>query len=400
LTKKIIHIIRFIFKTIRITRIGLIYLCVFLSSFFRLRKFYLRNHIIGLISIHCDTGLGRVTQQLSDVVKMNFKSSTLFIANNSMSELKEYISLNSSINICVGNPDIFSPLFIKILGFSIFKKYNVGLWFWELENVPLPWRLSKNFFDEVWVQSDFVFNIFKSISDNVIKIPFYVEVESNLSITREKLNLPNGVFIFIFTFDFLSYYERKNPEAVIRAFVSAFEDREDVLLLIKTVNGNAKPEHKAKLSLIIESLSNVQFRDEFVSYDEQVGLIELSDCYVSLHRSEGLGLGMAEAMYLGKPVIATNYSGNLEFMNQSNACLVKFEMVPVSDENYIYGSGQKWAEPDVYDAASYMKRIVDDVSYRESLGRQAAIDMRNNFSKSKFEKIINQRLNEIIISRT
>ena len=320
------------------------------------------------------------------------------MANLSVWELKEYISLSPNIQIYVGNPDIFIPSFSKFLGYRIFKKYNIGLWFWELEYIPLPWRLSKRVVDEVWVQSEFVFNTFKSISDNVIKIPFYVEVESNPSLTREKLNLPNNVFIFIFTFDFLSYYERKNPEAVVRAFVSAFGDREDVLLLIKTVNGNAKPEYNDKLNRLTECLSNVEFRDEFLSYEEQVGLIALSDCYISLHRSEGLGLGMAEAMYLGKPVIATNYSGNLEFMNERNACLVKFDMVSVSNESYIYGRGQKWADPDTYDAANYMIRIIDDVTYRESLGRQASIDMRNNFSKSRFEKIVKQRLNEILIN--
>ena len=398
--KEIIRKNRFIYKPARIIHLGLIYLCIFLSSFFRSRKFYLRNHSIGLICGHRDTGLGRATQHLSDAIKKNFKSLPLFMANINLLELKEYISFNPNINIYVGNPDIFIPSFSKFLSFRIFKKYNVGFWFWELENIPSSWRLSKKVVDEVWVQSEFVFNAFKSISDNVIKIPFYVDVELNSSLTREKLNLPNGVFIFIFTFDFLSYYERKNPEAVVRAFVSAFGDREDVLLLIKTVNGKAKPEYKVKLSRITEGLSNVEFRDEFLSYEEHVGLIALSDCYVSLHRSEGLGLGMAEAMYLGKPVIATNYSGNLEFMNERNACLVKFDMVPVSNESYIYGSGQKWADPDTYDAANYMIRIIDDVTYRESLSRQASIDMRNNFSKSRFEKIINQRLNEILISHT
>ena len=396
--KEIIRKNRFIYKLARSVYLGLFYPLIFLSSFFRSRKFHLQNHSIGLICVHRDTGLGRAAQLLSDAIKKNFKSLPLFLANLSVRGIKEYIKLSPNINIYVGNPDIFITSFSKFLGFIIFKKYNVGFWFWELENIPLSWRLSKRIVDEVWVQSEFVFSAFKSISDNVIKIPFYVEVESNPSLTREKLNLPNGVFIFIFTFDFLSHYERKNPEAVVRAFVSAFGDREDVLLLIKTVNGNATPEYKVKLSRLTESLSNVEFRDKCLSYEEQVGLIALSDCYVSLHRSEGLGLGMAEAMYLGKPVIATNYSGNLEFMNERNACLVKFDMVSVSDDGYIYGSGQKWADPDTCDAANYMIRIIDDVAYRESIGRQASVDMRNNFSKSRFEKFVNQRLNEILIS--
>ena len=385
-------------ETLKKIRLCLAYLVVYLHSPLR-KVFYSKPKSgITIIGTHFESGLGQVVKLLYQSINEKFQRQLVYLYEK---KEKKYRQIQKNdINIIVGNPDLLMPSIRYIFGFSIFKKYNIGFWFWELDQLPYRWFLSRHLVDEIWVQSDFVFNAFKSISDNVIKIPFYVDVELNSSLTREKLNLPNGVFIFIFTFDFLSFYERKNPEAVVRAFVSAFGDREDVLLLIKTVNGNAKPEYKVKLSRITEGLFNVEFRDEFLSYEEHVGLIALSDCYVSLHRSEGLGLGMAEAMYLGKPVIATNYSGNLEFMNERNACLVKFDMVPVSDESYIYGSGQKWADPDTYDAANYMIRIIDDVTYRESLSRQASIDMRNNFSKSRFEKIINQRLNEILISHT
>jgi glycosyltransferase involved in cell wall biosynthesis len=121
-------------------------------------------------------------------------------------------------------------------------------------------------------------------------------------------------------------------------------------------------------------------------------LLSVIDCYVSLHRSEGLGLGMAESMYLGKPVIATAYSGKLEFMNEGNAALVSYELVPVKEGEYPFWRDQVWAEPNVAHAAQFMRKMVDEPNYRTSLGQQAAKYLREHHSYAQMGRAMQARL--------
>ena len=109
-------------------------------------------------------------------------------------------------------------------------------------------------------------------------------------------------------------------------------------------------------------------------------LVRCCDCFVSLHRSEGFGRGMAEAMYLGKPVIGTGYSGNLDFMNEENACLVRYKLKDVEEGQYPYGEGQVWAEPDMDHAMYLMQKLLADRDYGRKLGSVASRHMRQFFS--------------------
>jgi glycosyltransferase involved in cell wall biosynthesis len=302
-------------------------------------------------------------------------------------------SLAYNINIFVGNPYYISAG-LEVLGKNfLIQNYNVGLWFWELETIPTPWHCTKYFIDEVWVQSDFMFNALKKINPNIYKIPFIVSPKPNPKKNRCHFKLPLKKFIFLFAFDFWSYYERKNPEAIIRAFNKAFHNRKDVYLIIKTTHGDERPVDKVKLISTIKRNKNIELRDTFLSDEDYFSLLNQCDCYISLHRSEGLGQTMAEAMTLGKPVIATNYSGNLEFMKENNSCLVPYKLIPVS--NYIgYSTQSKWADPDQDIAAYFMKKIVEDKKFREQISLQAASDMKF-FSKDNMEKEIMKRINAI-----
>jgi glycosyltransferase involved in cell wall biosynthesis len=136
--------------------------------------------------------------------------------------------------------------------------------------------------------------------------------------------------------------------------------------------------------------------DGFLSRDEVSGLQSVVDCFVSLHRSEGLGLGLAESMYLGKPVIGTRYSGNLEFMNDDNSCLVDCRLVPVGRGEYLYDDERfRWAEPDIDQAAHYMRRLVDDVAFRERIAHSGRDSIRSRFSSAAAAALIRRRLDEL-----
>ena len=291
------------------------------------------------------------------------------------------------------------PITIFLNRYIIFENcFNVGFWFWELEDVPLRWKFSKKFINEVWVYSEFNANIFKSLNSNVYKIPFAVDIKIDPTYDRTYFGFPTSSFIFLFTFDFGSSMERKNPLAVIKAFSNAFKNSENVLLVIKSVNGDSFPSYKNDLIELMKNVNNIILVDKLMSQDEKNALINCCDCYVSLHRSEGLGLGMAEAMYLGKPVIATNLSGNLEFMNSSNSCLVNYKLKEVSAGEYPHSSFLKkrfWADPDINHASELMLKIRMNKSFRDKIGMQASRDIKLNFSKETQSASILSRLRAI-----
>lgn len=345
---------------------------------------------VNIFSVHSNSGLGLVSLFLFNAIPPKLKGVKFFLE----SKINNFKNFDSSINIFVGNPDILIPFFFKILKFKMFKNYNIGYWFWELDKIPYKWKLYKNFIDEIWVNSEYTLNAFKDISKNIVKIPFYVDLGSYTRYSKKELQLPDNKFIFIFTFDFSSYYHRKNPESIIDAFNLAFQESNEVFLLIKTINGEKNPKYFSRLKTIVSKYKNIDFRNKFLSRDKQISLILNSDCYVSLHRAEGLGLGMAEAMYLKKPVIATNYSGNLEFMNKSNSCLVKYKRIGISDEQYIYGNSQYWAEPDVSHASFFMKKIKEDKNFRRKISQQGFVDIRKKFNKKIYRNFIDEKLKE------
>jgi glycosyltransferase involved in cell wall biosynthesis len=186
-------------------------------------------------------------------------------------------------------------------------------------------------------------------------MPFSLDAVVPSQKTRANLGLPDKAFIFLFTFDYLSHAARKNPQAVIDSFQQAFGASEEVLLVIKTVNSDQIRGGVANLKNRIGQSSNIVFLDEYFQYKDLLRLIQLANCYVSLHRSEGLGLGLAEAMKLGTLVIATNYSGNTDFMSAEDALLVDYTLIPVQNGDYPYSKGNVWAEPYQSDAIEQMK---------------------------------------------
>jgi glycosyltransferase involved in cell wall biosynthesis len=299
--------------------------------------------------------------------------------------------------ICI-NPDVLYllPRWLNISEWR--EKYNIGYWFWELSNYPKTWRYATKIVDEIWVNTDYVAHSMKKSGLPVFKIPFSISLDPpNENLNRSHFNLDEDSFLYLFSYDILSSSGRKNPEAVIESFLEAFPEPDPtrVGLIIKSINGKTAPDKLKALHDRFSADPRICFIDESFETEEMLALLACCDCYISLHRAEGLGLGMAESMFLGKPVIATGYSGNMEFMNENNSFLVPYTLVPVSPEDYPNSKNELWADPDAREAAVIIRKVFEDQEHARLIGKNAAAYMREHHSPTRAGKVITERLESI-----
>ena len=249
------------------------------------------------------------------------------------------------------------------------SSYNIAYFFWELNMIPKCHRLALELVDEIWVSSDYNREIYARFTDKpVINVGMAVEpLPQATALDRDALGLEADAFVFLTTFDSFSFIERKNPFGVLDAFKTAFpRGDERVQLVLKTQNrGRVYDPYQMNLWKRIDRAVSADPRilviNETYSYKDLLGLKLACDCYVSLHRSEGWGFGMIEAMQLGRPVIATAYSGNMEFCTDETAYLVGYDLVGVRENEYIYvPRGSQWAEPSTDEAVMYMRQAFAD----------------------------------------
>ncbi len=293
------------------------------------------------------------------------------------------------------------PLIEQAFGESWFSgRYNVGLWYWELPEFPREWLEHFEHLDEIWVTSGYTAEALARASPiPVVKVinPIVIDTE-RVAPARRRFGLPEDAFLFVFSFDFHSYLERKNPLAVAEAFRRAFGGRRDVGLVFKSINGAFYPDKLATMQGVCDDL-NVFLIEDYLDRYETFDLFASCDALVSLHRAEGLGLGMAEAMALGLPVVGTGYSGNMEFMNVNNSLPVRYTLVELEEDYGVYQKGQVWAEPDIDHAAECLLRLADDREFARRLGGAARQDMACRFSAAAAGARIAQRLARIVESR-
>jgi glycosyltransferase involved in cell wall biosynthesis len=269
------------------------------------------------------------------------------------------------------------------------------VWYWELETFPPEWVKHGAGLDEVWAPTKFIAGALQA----ALPIPVRsmlpgVELPNFTRLPRRALGLPEDRFLFLFAFDMASYIARKNPLAVIRAFRQAFRPDDRVALVIKVARGHCDPESLAQLTEAARQ-AGVQLLNRLVSREEALALIAGADCYVSLHRSEGFGLTMAEAMLLGKPVIATAYSGNLDFMSPDNSLLVSYQRVPIDRDQGVYKKGNVWAEPSVEEAASLMRHVFEHTEQARELGARARAEVSDLLALEAAGQRMARRLREI-----
>ncbi len=291
-------------------------------------------------------------------------------------------------------PHYFSELQKQVMA----GRYNILQTYWELAEAPLVWRPLLERIDELWVPNSYVANAFRPIFDRVITvIPACVNINRKHRYARRYFDLEDDCFYFIFSFDYYSGCARKNPLGVAQAFGYAFPDpRMKVGLLIKSTGpGELDPtvsQHLKNLSIIDKRVKTV---DRPVDRDEMLSLIHNCDCYVSLHRSEGFGLGMAEAMALGKPVIATGYSGNQDFLTEETGFPVPFSLRKLMPGEYPMGQGQSWGEPDLAIAIQYMRTVFANREERERRSLRGKKLIEDTYSDQIVAEIIMDRLGEI-----
>ena len=291
------------------------------------------------------------------------------------------------------------PNLFRELGESRFREsYNILRTYWELAEAPREWAPLLDGIDEIWAPTEFVARAFRVIFDGpIIVVPPCVEAGPGSSFGRAHFGMEAGRFYFMFSFDYFSFPARKNPLAVVHAFRAAFPSLdEDVGLVIKSTRaGEHHPKIKAEIARAACADHRIVVLDRTMPRDEVISLIRQSDCYVSLHRSEGFGLGMAEAMTFGKAVIGTDYSGNTDFLSERTGFPVPYRLRSLRPNEYVYGEGQSWAEPDGTAAAKEMRRVFSDRETRRSRGTTAKAFVEARFGRENVGRIAERRLEQI-----
>ncbi len=248
----------------------------------------------------------------------------------------------------------------------------VGYWAWELPVVSPDWQAGANFVHEAWAPSDFTASAIAPLVGGRVRMvphPLAVAPPGPAALDRAALGLPAGALVVLVGFNLSSSFERKNPLAAIAAFRQAFGERTDRLLVVKVGNPAHAPADFATIEAAVAGARNIRLEPRTLPATEAHALTQAADIVVSLHRSEGFGLLPAEAMLLGRPVIATGWSGNMTFMDDESAALVGYRLVPARDPRGVYAvAGATWAEPDVAQAADWLRRLADDPGLRARLG--------------------------------
>jgi hypothetical protein len=286
------------------------------------------------------------------------------------------------------------PDIVERLGEGYFEGPRIGIWGWETNTIPPRWQRAFALVDEIWVYSRFMAENIGAVAPvPVIALPPPVQPPA-AAVQPLRLGVPAG-FLFLFVFDYLSTVQRKNPVGLIEAFKRAFAPGEGPQLLIKTINAPLRPLAEEEVLWAAHGCDDVHVVDRSLDAEELAGLMAACDCYVSLHRSEGFGLTMAEAMAIGKPVIGTGYSGNVDFMNDRNSYLVDFAIGRVGPECEIYPPEGEWADPSVEHAAQLMRRVWSDPAGARRVGEQAAADIARTLSAPAAGAAMRRRLEQL-----
>lgn len=273
---------------------------------------------------------------------------------------------------------------------------RINIPFWELGRFPAAWLPNFAEMDDIWAPSRFIQTALAGrVAKPVIHIPVAIELAPPPVLPREQFGLPACRFLFFYAFDFLSFMERKNPRGVVAAFRAAFPRRGTAGLVLKCMNGALTPDQLAAFRAEIDGDPDIFLVDATLQRSETLGLIAATDAIVSLHRSEGLGLLIAEAMLLGKPVIATDYSASREFVSDATGYPVGYELVPVREGEYPFHEGQVWAAPDVAHAAWLMQRLCEDPVRAVPRVARAADYLRNHHSQIAVARLQAARLHAL-----
>ncbi len=278
-------------------------------------------------------------------------------------------------------------------------RHRIGYWAWELPALPIEWISAFDHVDEIWVPSAFTAQAISSRTTKpVVTIPHPVTARlgssRSISAIRAQWNIPLDKTVFLTAFDLNSYINRKNPFAVLEAFKIAFGngDKNGPVLVVKLHGGSHRNKDYSRLFALIRSMNNIIVIDQVLSSIEIDDIQWACDVFVSLHRTEGFGLWIAECMAKGRPCIVTGYSGNMEFCGPDNSIIVGYSMIPVLRDEYPFGAGQWWADPDVSHAAEAMRSLNSNATLRHALGSRAQASITDRLAPEKIGQLMRNRL--------
>ncbi|VTS03762.1 glycosyltransferase family 4 protein [Tuwongella immobilis] len=277
--------------------------------------------------------------------------------------------------------------------------HRIAVWYWELEEVPHVWQHADDAVSEIWAPTRFIADAFRArFRRPVVTMLPGVELPKVPHIDRSEWGFHKDECVFLFVFDMASMMVRKNPIGLIEAFGRAFPKQSGAKLVIKVNRSHRYPQERQQL---LEAASKVgaTVLEGLWPRERVLGLMQAADAFVSLHRSEGLGLTMAEAMLLGKPVIASGYSGNLDFMTSDNSLLVDTKRVLIQEDVGPYPKGIGWGDPCLDHAAHWMRWIRENPQAARDLGARAKLDLESQLSLQAFGQRMLARLQQIQAER-
>ena len=300
------------------------------------------------------------------------------------------------VNLVCINPDSLASFANDASDDFFTGRYTIGVWFWETAVLPPSFGWAFEMVDEVWCASDFVVDAVAARAHErapVWKFPLAIVAPTvDLALDRARLGLPTDRFVFVVSFDHLSVLERKNPIGAIEAFRRAFAVADGAALVVKSINGHLRPDDHARVRHAARGRDDIIVIDRHLAATANASLIATADCVVSLHRSEGFGFNLADAIALGRPVIATAYGGNLEFMADLDEWLVPYELVDVGEGQHPYPSDAQWADPDLDTAAALMRSVFDNPARARARAQLARLQLTERFSPASAGATIARRL--------
>lgn len=297
-----------------------------------------------------------------------------------------------AVSVMHVNPDLLPALLLGGNRAQWNGRYLIGIWLWELERIPRAWRAFLPVFDEFWAPSHFIEEALRKETDKpVVFLPYGMEVPEKAPMDRAAFGLPAG-FLVLCMFDLRSFLSRKNPAAAIRAFAEAFTPQDDAFFVMKV--HNASPVDMAQMEALAKDIKHVIINEEF-SKPQVNALIACCDVFISLHRSEGFGLILAEAMLLEVPVIATNWSSTTDFTDADSALLVDYTLVP-SEPGYAGDpTVQRWADADASQAAGYLRTLYESPEKRAALGKAGRKKIEETLSPALWARRMQERVRAI-----
>ncbi len=347
-----------------------------------------------------ETGVGQIGRLLADVVRASGLPYVTVTSTRSLSRQQAEFTeqageIRYPITIASINADQF-PAWANEAGSLLAGRYTIGVWAWEVEDFPDSFDTAIGLVDEIWAISEFVRDAIARKTDKPVHvIPYPVpELARTAELDRDALGIGDDPYL-LYMFDYFSVFDRKNPVGLVEAFTTAFADGEGPALVIKSVNGGRFRSEREQLLSACRGRSDIHLIEDYLDADVVHALITHCAAYVSLHRAEGLGLTMSEAMSAGRPVIATGYSGNLDFMTPDNSLLVGYRSVEIPASARPYGPPTRWAEPDPAEAVRQLRWVHEHPAEAAELGLRAQEGMRSHHDLDRSVAFVLDRVRQI-----